>query len=49
MEFLQNIMVYIVLAVAVGYLAKKFLLPKSLFASGKGDTKACGKDDCGCH
>ncbi len=49
MDFLQNILVYVVLAVAVGYLAKKFLLPKSSFASGKGDAKACGKDDCGCH
>jgi len=49
MDFLQNILVYIVLTVAVAYLVKKFLLPKSLFASGKKGSKACGEDDCGCH
>lgn len=49
MDFIQNILVYLILAVAVGYLVKKYLLPKSLFASGKGNTKACGKNDCGCH
>ncbi len=49
MDFFQNILVYIILAVAVGYLVKKFLLPKSLFASGKGSAKSCGQDDCGCH
>ena len=49
MDFIQNILVYCILAVAVGYLVKKFLLPKSLFASDKGNTKGCGEDDCGCH
>ena len=49
MDFLQNILVYSILAVAVSYLVKKFLLPKSLFASNKGNAKGCGKDDCGCH
>lgn len=49
MDSIQNILVYIILAVAVGYLVKKFLLPKSLFASGKGEIKGCGEDDCGCH
>lgn len=48
MDFLQNILVYIILVVAVGYLVKKFLLPK-LFASGKGNSKGCGQDGCGCH
>ncbi|NNE76014.1 MAG: hypothetical protein HKN31_02970 [Pricia sp.] len=46
---LQSILVYIVLIAAVGYLAKKFILPKSLFVSGKNESKACGQDDCGCH
>lgn len=48
MELLQNILVYITVAVAVAYMAKKFLIPKSVFA-GKKKTKSCGNDDCGCH
>jgi uncharacterized membrane protein YwzB len=49
MAILQDILVYVLLAVAVGYLVKKFLLPKSLFASDQGSRKGCGQDDCGCH
>ena len=45
----QNILVYIILAIAVGYLVKKFLLPKTLFAPNKGNSKGCGQDNCGCH
>ncbi|CAM4169051.1 hypothetical protein ZORO111903_04915 [Zobellia roscoffensis] len=46
---IQPILVYIILAVAVGYLVKKFFLPKALFASKKRNGKACGQDGCGCH
>lgn len=46
---LQHILVYLILAIAVGYLVKKFLLPSSLFASKKGSGKSCGSDNCGCH
>ncbi|MGB5822006.1 MAG: hypothetical protein WBG90_21165 [Saonia sp.] len=49
MSYLQPILVYITLAIAVGYLAFKFILPKRLFASKKNSTKACGQEDCGCH
>jgi len=49
MEILQLVLVYITLAIAVGYIVKKFFLPKALFASKKSNTKACGQDDCGCH
>lgn len=49
MEILQHILVYLVLAIAVAYLLKKFVLPKSLFATKKGVGKACGEDDCACH
>ncbi|MDT7828677.1 hypothetical protein RQM65_08380 [Pricia sp. S334] len=49
MDILQHILVYVVLALAVGYLVKKFLLPRSLFASAKKGSNACGEDDCGCH
>lgn len=45
---IQDILMYIVLLIAVGYLVKKFLLPRSLFSTGK-EASACGKDDCGCH
>ncbi|KKN27746.1 hypothetical protein LCGC14_0861380 [marine sediment metagenome] len=45
----QTILVYIILAIAVGYLVKKFILPKALFASNKSNSKGCGQDNCGCH
>ncbi|SFW48114.1 hypothetical protein [Cellulophaga fucicola] len=47
METLQHILVFITAAVAFGYVAKKFFLPKSLFANNK-NKKSCGSDDCGC-
>lgn len=47
--FLQSLLVYLTLAVAVGYLVKKFFLPKKLFASKKSTSKNCGEGDCGCH
>ncbi|MDX1363542.1 MAG: hypothetical protein R3243_04970 [Arenibacter latericius] len=49
MSILQDILVYITVAIAVGYLVKKFLLPKSLFVGKKGNSKGCGNGDCGCH
>jgi len=49
MELLQHILVYITLALALGYIVKRFFLPKSLFVSKKGTSKSCGQDDCGCH
>jgi hypothetical protein len=49
MELLQQILVYLILALAVGYIVKKFFLPKSLFASKEKGTKVCGQEDCGCH
>lgn len=49
MEILQLVLVYLTLAIAVGYIVKKFFLPKALFVSKKSSTKACGQDDCGCH
>jgi len=39
---MQYVLVYITLAVAVGYLVKRFFFPE------KKTKKACGKDDCGC-
>lgn len=49
MEILQTTLVYITVAIAMGYIVKKFFLPKTLFASKKSSSKACGQDDCGCH
>lgn len=46
---LQQILVYITLAIAVGYIALKFFIPKSIWSSKKSSSKACGQDDCGCH
>jgi len=48
METIQTILVFITTAIAFGYLAKKFFLPKSLFTTKK-NKKSCGTDDCGCH
>ncbi len=49
MNVIQNILVYLTLAIAVAYLVRKFLLPKKRLASGKDHPGACGKNDCGCH
>jgi len=46
---MQLLLVYVTLALAVGYLLKKFFLPKRLFAAKKKTTKDCGEGDCGCH
>jgi len=48
MAVIQSILVYITLALAIGYVVKKFFLPKRLLVSKK-NSKACGQDDCGCH
>ncbi len=44
----QTIITYFIVLMAVGYLVKKFFLPRSLFSANKGSKKACGQDDCGC-
>lgn len=49
METFQLTLVFITVAIASGYIVKKFFLPKSLFATKKVSTKACGQNDCGCH
>ena len=45
MELVQSILVYLALAVAIGYLVWKFLWPKRALAS----KKDCGNDNCGCN
>ena len=47
---IQQLLVYITLALSVGYIAYKYLVPKSIWGSKKqSDSKACGQNDCGCH
>ncbi|QWX83838.1 hypothetical protein H0I23_15505 [Cellulophaga sp. HaHaR_3_176] len=46
---IQNILMYLTLAVAIGYVVKKYFLPKKLSAIKKQNQKACGSTDCGCH
>lgn len=46
---LQQVLVYITLVIAVGYIALKFFIPKSIWSSKKSSSKACGQKDCGCH
>lgn len=46
---LQSILVYLTLAVALGYLINRFVLPKKLRIGKKNSSADCGKDDCGCH
>ncbi|WP_333599101.1 FeoB-associated Cys-rich membrane protein [Flavobacterium sp.] len=42
MASLQEILVYVALGIAIGFLAQKFIGKKK-------SKKGCDKDDCGCH
>lgn len=48
MDYIQPILVYLLLAIAVAYLVKKFLLPKKFLSHKKSSSKGCGNDNCGC-
>lgn len=47
MEMAQTILVYLALAVALGYLIWKFIIPKGVLGK-KRSSKSCGEDHCGC-
>lgn len=49
MDIVQHILMYLTLALAIGYLVWKFILPKSLISNKKKASKACGEDECGCN
>jgi len=52
MESLQLVLVYLTVTVSVGYIVKKFFLPKTVlafFGSKKTNSKACGENGCECH
>jgi hypothetical protein len=40
----QEILAFIALGIAIGFLIKKFFVKKE-----KKSDKDCGNDDCGCH
>ncbi len=51
MDTVQQILVYIIVALAVCFLLNKFLIPKQYkinFSKSK-KKSACGDNDCGCH
>jgi hypothetical protein len=41
--FIQNILVFTAVGLAVAFLIRKFFLKKS------NSKKSCGDEDCGCH
>jgi uncharacterized membrane protein YwzB len=49
MDMIQNILLFVTVGIAVGYVVKKYFLPKKLFTSKKQNEKSCGSNDCGCH
>ncbi|MBL0684032.1 FeoB-associated Cys-rich membrane protein [Aquimarina mytili] len=46
---IQNILVLLVFAFAIGFLIRKFFLKPSTAGSKKKRLDSCGKSDCGCH
>jgi len=47
MAILQNILVLVIFAIALGYLITKFIW-KPAFLKKKSDS-SCGSSNCGCH
>ncbi|WP_200831878.1 hypothetical protein [Aquimarina sp. AU474] len=47
---IQNILVILVVAVALGFLIKKFVWkPSSITIGKKKSSNSCGDNGCGCH
>lgn len=49
MEILQEIIVLVIFAFAVGYIFTKFIWKPSFLKKNGGSGKNCGGSDCGCH
>lgn len=49
METIQQILVYLSLVLAVGWLVGKYVLPKSLISRKTKASKTCGQEHCNCH
>ncbi|MBW1297787.1 hypothetical protein GBO31_19915 [Aquimarina litoralis] len=45
---IQNILVFVVVALAIGFLVKKFFWKPQVSSANK-KSGACGKNGCGCH
>ncbi|MFD2186103.1 FeoB-associated Cys-rich membrane protein [Aquimarina celericrescens] len=45
---IQNILVFLIFGLAVGFLVKKFFWKPAL-SSSKKKSASCGSTDCGCH
>ncbi len=48
MELLQEILVFITFAFAVGYMVTKFIWKPAFLKSSKKPEKSCGVSGCGC-
>jgi hypothetical protein len=48
MELLQEILVFITFAIALGYLTTKFIWKPAFLKKKAEKTKACGVSGCGC-
>jgi len=49
MELLQEILVFITFAIALGYITTKFIWKPAFLKKKNEKTKACGVSDCGCN
>lgn len=49
MELLQQIIVFVIFTLAVGYIFTKFIWKPSFLKKGKDTGKDCGGSGCGCH
>lgn len=48
MILLQEILVFIIFAIAVGYMVTKFIWKPAFLKSKKDNAKSCGVSGCGC-
>ncbi len=48
MEIFQEILVFVVFAIAVSYMVTKFIWKPAFLKAGKRGSKGCGDTDCGC-
>ncbi|WP_162900344.1 MULTISPECIES: hypothetical protein [Aquimarina] len=45
----QNILVLLVFAGAIGFIVRKFFWKPSMASAKKKSSKSCGNSGCGCH
>lgn len=49
MYWIQNILAFLILLVALAYLVHKFVYPLPFLSLKKKNDSSCGGPDCGCH